>query len=112
MKTHRDFGHLYDMRYFARHAISFVEGVTWEEFQNNTEKQFAVWKALTLVAEAARALQPETIEEYSHIELQSARNMRPKLVYSYRNIDFAILWDTVTRDIPVLESRLNDILET
>ena len=38
----------------AGYALEFVEGVTFEEFDRNIEKVFAVLRALEIIGEASR----------------------------------------------------------
>ena len=38
--------------------------------------------------------------------------MRNRLIHGYFDVDVDLLWDTVERDIPTLESQIRAILET
>jgi uncharacterized protein with HEPN domain len=54
--------YLSDMRDTIRAAREFSRGVTFEEFRNNREKQFAVIHALEIVGEAAKYDLPDPEE--------------------------------------------------
>jgi uncharacterized protein with HEPN domain len=54
--------YLSDMRDAIRAAREFSRGVTFEEFRNNREKQFAVIHALEIVGEAAKHDLPDPEE--------------------------------------------------
>jgi uncharacterized protein with HEPN domain len=41
----------------------------------------------------------------------SIQGMRHRIVHNYSEIDYDILWDVVSKDIPVLKSQLQGILE-
>ena len=42
-----------------------------------------------------------TQENYSYIPWKSIKGMRNKIFYDYENIDFAVLWGTITKSLPI-----------
>lgn len=38
--------------------------------------------------------------------------MRDKIVHDYMGIDLETVWETATKDVPVLESQLRRLVET
>lgn len=48
--------------------------------------------------------------EYDNIPWKSIKGMRNKIVHDYKNIDFKVLWGTITESLPELSCQLNKIL--
>lgn len=70
---------------------------------------------LQIIGEAARALPEETCNLAPEIPWPSIIGMRSILVHGYFEVDTDIVWDAVTRDIPILKpavERLLTALET
>jgi len=63
----RDDAYLVDMLLAARRATRFCEGITWEEFQKSDLHQYAVFKAIEILGEAARLVSDETRSTHPQI---------------------------------------------
>ncbi len=61
MKAKRIYGdYLRDIVDYSDKAMQFVEGITFDDFRHNDEKNFAVIRALEVIGEAARHI-PKSI---------------------------------------------------
>ena len=101
---------LLDMLNASREAIEFVSGLTYEEFCENRMSQFAVWKSLEIVGEAASRVNIQTKETNAHIPWADIVGMRNHLVHEYFRINLLRVWETVKRDIPILVSQLETLV--
>jgi uncharacterized protein with HEPN domain len=97
---------------YARLVETFVAGVSKQEFEQNTEKQFAVVRALEVIGEAAnnipeahRLLAPE-------IPWKQISAMRDKLIHHYFGVRFDTVWTVATREVGVLVVELERLLAT
>jgi uncharacterized protein with HEPN domain len=100
--------YLSDMRDAIRAAREFSQDVTFEEFRNNREKQFAVIHALEIVGEAAKQVPASVREEFPDIPWRDIAGMRDRLIHGYFSVNLERLWNTVRDDLPDLEERLNN----
>jgi len=106
----RDDAYLVDMLLAARRAIRFCEGITWEEFQKNDLHQYAVFKAIEILGEAARLVSDETRNTHPQIPWESIAGMRNRLIHEYFRIHLATVWQTVQEDIPPLVAQLEPLV--
>jgi len=68
--------------------------------------QLAVTHLLELVGEAAAHVPHEVQEKYPAIPWPKIVSMRNRLIHGYDYVDYAILWEALTRNIPELLKQL------
>ncbi|MGO9737329.1 MAG: DUF86 domain-containing protein [Desulfomonilaceae bacterium] len=76
-------------------------GVPWMPYRN-----------LAIIGEAASHIPDAVCADHSDIPWTDMRSMRNFVVHEYFGISDAILWDTVTRNLPSLHEPLQRILES
>ena len=106
MSSDSDEGLLLDMLTTARDVRLFVEGLTWDEFSRNIEKQFAVRLGLQIIGEAARKVSMGTRNAYPGIPWHVIVGMRHRLVHDYRQVNPVRIWDTFENHLPALIAAL------
>lgn len=89
---------------------SFMKNVTEKEFRENTEKQYAVLRALEIIGEATKNLSMETKAKYPEVEWADIAGMRDKLIHQYFGVDLALVWETVKKNLPALEKVVSEML--
>jgi hypothetical protein len=57
-------------------AESFVEGMTFEDFQNDQKTIFAVTRAIEIIGEAAKSIPISWREQYSQVPWKNITGMR------------------------------------
>lgn len=100
--------YLSDMQDAIHAAREFSQGVTFEEFQNNREKQFAIIHALEVIGEAAKQVPALVREKYPAVPWRDIAGMRDRLIHGYFSVNLERLWNTVQQDLPRLESLLRE----
>lgn len=98
----RDDGYALDILLAARAAISFVEGVSEESFKANLEKQSAVLHQLTILGEAARRVSELFRTEHPSVPWVKMSGTRNRIVHEYSEIDLDVVWQIVSRELPLL----------
>ncbi|MEA2603201.1 MAG: hypothetical protein QOF89_4193 [Acidobacteriota bacterium] len=66
---------------------------------------------LQIIGEAARSLEPEVRESFPEISWTKIIGMRNILVHHYFEIDTAIVWSVVERDLPLLKGQIQALLQ-
>lgn len=102
-------GHMLDT---ANKAISFIQGSTREDFDNNELLRLSLTHLLQVIGEAARRVSLDFRANYPQVDWKAIVGMRSKLVHDYLNVDEDILWDTVINELPSLIEELKEILKS
>jgi uncharacterized protein with HEPN domain len=109
-RTYLDY--LQDIYDATGYALSFVAGVTLDDFVDNYEKSFAVTRALEIIGEAARQVPAEVQQQYPHLPWQEMIGMRNVVIHEYFGVNLEVIWRTVHEDLPGLRVALGEILDT
>jgi len=91
---------------------TFCEGIDKHGFIGNAMLQDAVIRNVDVIGEAAKKLSPEFRKTHDHIPWKEISGMRDKLIHNYFGVDIEIVWKTVQKDIPYLESLIKGIKGT
>ncbi len=102
--------YLNDILDAARKAMSFVDGVSYEQFRNNDEKLSAVIRKLEVIGEAAKSIPAVLRKRYPSIPWRSVSGMRDKLIHAYFGVDLERVWETVRDDLPPLIETIETML--
>lgn len=105
-----DSAYLWDMLQAARAAQEFAGDLTLEELLEDRKSQYALAKALELIGEAANKLSKEFFQTRPQLGWQPIMDLRHRLVHHYGRTNFRIVWDIVTREVPVLIPHLDALL--
>ena len=108
-RTHLDY--LSDMLEAAVLAETFTHAVEFDAFQQNTEKIFAVVRALEVIGEAAAHVPGEVQAQRPDVPWNDIIGMRHVLIHGYFGVDAAVVWKTVQQDVPILRSALEQMLQ-
>ena len=67
-------------------------------------------KLIEIVGEAANRISPEAQTKYPAILWQKIIAMRNRLIHGYDNVDFDILYQSISQDLPSLIAKLEAIV--
>ena len=98
----RDDALLLDILIAARKALKFLEGMTWEAFEQSDLHQSAVIRPLEIIGEAARRVSQQTRAAHPEIPWEQMIGMRNRLIHEYFRLNLAMVWETVQDDLPRL----------
>lgn len=91
-------------------AQIFLEGVTYDQFEAESQINFAVVRALEIVGEATKRLPMSLREQYPGIPWKAMAGMRDRIIHGYDTVDLEIVWDVVKQDIPTIKPQIQQIL--
>ena len=89
----------------------YTEGLNETDFNNNEMVQDAVIRKFEIIGEATKQLSNELRMKFPEIPWKDMAGMRDKLIHNYIDVDLAIVWDSVTNDVPYLKSVISEIIE-
>ena len=111
MSMHDDAVSLKDMLNHAREAVELLSDTSRETFRDQRVLQLALTRLVEIVGEAANRVSDATRQAHPDIPWPGIIGMRNRLVHGYDVIDYDLLWDTVTSDLPPLIAALERIVE-
>jgi len=97
-------GHMLDM---ARQARELVASRTRADYDADLALRLALAHLVQNIGEAARRVSPQLQKAHPDIPWRNIVGIRHKVVHDYFYVDYDIIWDVVTSDLPGLVSKLD-----
>ena len=117
--THRDELALRDYLEHIQQATGriqrYLQDIDHAGFLVNEEKQDAVIRNLEIIGEAAGNIQrhfPDFAAKHQDFPLKAAYGTRNVLAHGYFKVDLDVVWKTVERDLPELETQVAEVLQS
>lgn len=89
----------------------YLEGVTEEQFYNSDEKKDLAVRRIEVIGEATKNITGELRQHYPDIPWKRMAGIRDVLIHDYDDVDYKIVWETVTIFIPHLKKQIMQILQ-
>lgn len=99
-------GHMLDT---ALKAVAKIHSASRKHFDADENLRLALAHLVQVLGEAARRVSAEFREAHSEIPWVEIVGMRSKIVHDYMNLDEDIVWEVVTRDLPELVAKLQQV---
>lgn len=96
----------------SKEALSLSAGKTRKDIETERLLNLGLVRLIGIVGEAATKVSAEGQSEYRNIPWPQIIGMRNRLIHGYDNIDFDILFKTVTEDLLPLVAELERIMQT
>lgn len=102
------------LRHMLRYAVE-ATGLSSQHSRADLDQDrvlnLALVRLLEIVGEAANRFSETTQQKYADIPWQAIVGLRNRLIHGYDEVDFDILWDILTVDLPPLVQRLKSIVD-
>lgn len=103
---------------FLRHILNEIEFLLNEsahyklnDFINSKIHKRVFIRSLEIIGEAVKNLPKEVLIKYPEINFKEAARMRDHLIRGYFGIDYTIVWELITNDIPKLRKQIIFLIE-
>ena len=103
---------LRDILNAASKIQTIIAAATEQSFLNDEVLPAAVLHHLTVIGEAINRLSPELRERHPEVPWHQIVAVRHRIVHAYFDLDWQILWNAATDDIPHLRKQIGGILES
>lgn len=98
-----------DMIDAAERAIRHLGRLDLQGLQVDELRSDAIVRALEVVGEACKHVSQPVRDRFPSVPWQPIAGMRDRLIHGYDQVDLAIVWETVTRFVPVALPELRKV---
>jgi uncharacterized protein with HEPN domain len=102
--------YLADIVQATKEIQKFLVGVTKESFLENDLLRSAVLNKLTIIGEAAARLEKDFKAAHPDVPWQEIVAFRNIAVHAYFAVNWSIVWTAATKNTPVLQHKVAEIL--
>ena len=100
-----------DILEYIEKIESYISGVSYRKFMRDSKTKDAVVRNLEIIGEAANQVPKNIQQKYKEIPWSQIIGMRNRLIHGYFVVDYDIVWDIVSRELPDLKKKIKKILE-
>jgi uncharacterized protein with HEPN domain len=97
---------------YAQEAVALSNGKTRSDLDQERLLNLALTRLLEMLGEAANRVPEEVRAQFPDLPWLQMIAARNRLIHGYDSVDFDILWAIIQNDLPVLITRLKEILGT
>lgn len=94
----------------AREAVDICHGKNRSNLDADRLLNLALTRLIEVIGEAANRVPEDIRTKYPDLPWVQMIGARNRLIHGYDNVDFDVLWMIVSKDLPVLVARLEEIL--
>ena len=105
----RDRRILAKMREEACLVSEFINGIVYDEFNQNEKTKRAVSQTLANIGELCHALSDDVKTRYENVPWAAIRKTRNVIAHAYESVDFYSIWYAAVNDIPTLVEDIDAI---
>ena len=96
---------------YIDNVYEYRQGLELDSFLSDKKVLAACSFAVLQIGELVKDLSEDILNSNVDIPWKSIRGMRNRIVHDYENVDLAVLWKTIDKDLPQLKIRLTELLD-
>ncbi len=109
MTQHDDPSRLHHMLDAARKAVEFTSGKDRSSLDSDEQLLLSLTRLLEILGEAAKNVSPELRQKHPEIPWKDIAGTRDRLTHSYFDVDYDVVWEIVSADLPALITQLKKL---
>ncbi|HLF08893.1 MAG TPA: HepT-like ribonuclease domain-containing protein [Dehalococcoidia bacterium] len=94
----------------GREAIALAEGKTRADLDIDRQLNLSLVRLLEIIGEAANRVPKAVQASYPQIPWAEVVSLRNRLIHGYDSVDFDVVWQVVTVDLPTLVVDLQETM--
>jgi uncharacterized protein with HEPN domain len=95
----------------ALEVVAMTKGKKRADLDKDRQLNLALVRLLEIIGEAASRVPKEEQARYADISWSEIISLRNRLIHGYDTVDFDILWQIVSQDLPGLIESLRKVLD-
>ena len=100
-------GHMLDA---ARKAVCRTEGKSRAAYDADEDLRIVIAHLVQMIGEAATRVSAPARRSHPEIPWRHITGIRHRIVHNYMDVDYDVLWEVATQDLPRLVSQLERIV--
>ena len=92
----------------AARRLGEIVSCTRESFDRDWTLRDAAERELEIIGEAANSLSNEFCARVPGLPIAEAKALRNLIAHQYREVDYGVIWQTISKDVPELAAQLSD----
>jgi len=89
----------------------YITDISLETFLKNSEKRYATIKQIEIIGEACNNITSELRDAHPEIQWRPIRGFRNISIHEYFGVNFHLVWEIATNDLPVLKEQFTVVLK-
>jgi uncharacterized protein with HEPN domain len=106
----RDLDRLHHIEESIHHVMDFLHGKTFDQMKADVMCYHAVVYNIMIIGEAANLLTKEFKDHHPEVPWRDIVDMRNVLVHGYFTTSAIFIWETYTKDLPVLLNQVEQYI--
>ncbi len=95
----------------TKFIINELNKISEDNFYSNPVIKRAFVRSLEIIGEATKNISEDFREKHDNVDWKNMARMRDKLIHNYFGVDYSIVWDVVKNEVPVLHSKIIEIIQ-
>jgi uncharacterized protein with HEPN domain len=90
--------------------LAYTASHNYNNFKENEWDQDAVLRNLEIIGEATNNIEDNFLKQYPEVPWRTIVNLRNVLIHDYVDVDLNVIWQIITKDLPLFYKQITDIL--
>jgi len=96
---------------FLNRIVSLAEGMSRDSLETDGDKHDALLHNFIMLGEAANRITRDFAAAYPDIPWSQVAGLRHRLVHDYDEVNYDVLWEAMTVEVPSLLRRIKSIVD-
>lgn len=103
--------YLEDILKSMERVAEYIQGLEFQKFREDYKTLDAVLRNFEIIGEASKNLTRDLKSNYPDVPWDDMYSLRNIVSHGYFGIDYKIIWDIATNDLPANQSEIKKVLE-